>query len=185
MPPDEKDKEKLVIDLLKKGHKTREIAKMAHVSNTTIKKIGAKLSDEVNEEKEKDDPKKKPLSVSSQAFKLFLNGKTVVQVAIRLDLPTDQALKINSDYLALQNRQNVISILSENGNKPSELLKLLHYLRENRIILKDVKEIVDIKRDIDKYKLERDQLELDNFNANETLKYYQSEINKKRSKYYN
>ena len=183
MPPNEKDKEKLVIDLLKKGHKTREISKMAHVSNTTIKKIGAKLTGEVDEGK--DGPKKKPLSVSSQAFKLFLNGKTVVQVAIRLDLPTDQALKINSDYLALQNRQDVISILSENGNKPSELLKLLHYLRENRIILKDVKEIVDIKRDIDKYKLERDQLELDNFNANETLKYYQSEINKKRSKYYN
>ena len=183
MPPDEKDKEKLVIDLLKKGHKTRDISKMAHVSNTTIKKIGAKLTGEVDEGK--DGQKKKPLSVSSQAFKLFLNGKTVVQVAIRLDLPTDQALKINSDYLALQNRQDVISILSENGNKPSELLKLLHYLRENRIILKDVKEIVDIKRDIDKYKMERDQLELDNFNANETLKYYQSEINKKRSKYYN
>ena len=40
MPSNEKDKEKLVIDLLKKGHKTREITKMAHVSNTTVKKKG-------------------------------------------------------------------------------------------------------------------------------------------------
>ena len=40
----EKDKENLVIDLLKKGYKTREIAKMAHVSNTTIKKIRAETN---------------------------------------------------------------------------------------------------------------------------------------------
>ena len=33
-----KDKETLVIDLLKKGHITREIAKMAHVSNTRSRK---------------------------------------------------------------------------------------------------------------------------------------------------
>jgi DNA invertase Pin-like site-specific DNA recombinase len=66
MLPNEKDKENVVIDLLKKGHKTREISKMAHVSNTTIKKIGAKLTGEVNEEK--DDPKKKTLSVRHSSF---------------------------------------------------------------------------------------------------------------------
>jgi DNA invertase Pin-like site-specific DNA recombinase len=39
----EKENEKLVIDLLKEGHTTREISKMANVSNTTIKKINKKL----------------------------------------------------------------------------------------------------------------------------------------------
>ena len=112
MLPNEKDKENLVIDLLKKGHKTREIAKMAHVSNTTIKKIGAKLTGEANEEK--DDQKNKPLSVSSQAFKLFLEGKSVVQVAIGLDLTTDQALKIRSDYLVLRNMGMASRVLMEN-----------------------------------------------------------------------
>ena len=105
-------KRHLVIDLLKKGHKTREISKMAHVSNTTIKKIRAKLTGEVNEEK--DDQKKKPLSVSSQAFKLFLEGKSVVQVAIGLDLPTDQVLKIHSDYLVLRNMGLASRVLMEN-----------------------------------------------------------------------
>jgi DNA invertase Pin-like site-specific DNA recombinase len=56
-----KDKEALVIDLLKKGYTTREIAKMANVSNTTIKKIGQKITNNDNEEKS--DQKKKPLSV--------------------------------------------------------------------------------------------------------------------------
>ena len=55
-----------------------------------------KTTAEVKEEQEQDDQKKKPLSVSSQAFNLFLEGKSVVKVAIELDLPTDQALKIHS-----------------------------------------------------------------------------------------
>jgi transposase len=70
----EKEKEALVIDLLKKGHMTREISKMAQVSNTTIKKIRAKLTGEAEEEQQ-GDQKKKPLFVSSQAFNLFLEGQ--------------------------------------------------------------------------------------------------------------
>jgi hypothetical protein len=184
--PSAKDKEKLVIDLLKKGYKTSEITKLAHVSNTSVKKISAKLSAEAKEEQEQQgDQRKKPLSVSSQAFNLFQEGKSVVQVTTGLDLTTDQILKIHSDYLTLQNRQEIVSILAENGNNLKEFLEALHYLKANHIGLNDFKDIVDIKRDIDKYKFERDQLELDNFNANETLKHYQSEINKMRNKYYN
>ena len=68
MPPSAMDKEKLVIDLLKKGYKTREITKLAHVSNTTVKKIRAKLTAQAKEEQEQQgDQRKKPLSVSSQA----------------------------------------------------------------------------------------------------------------------
>jgi transposase len=53
--------EALVIDLLKKGYTTRAIAKMVNVSNTIIKKIGQKITNNDNEEKS--DQKKKPLSV--------------------------------------------------------------------------------------------------------------------------
>jgi len=185
MLPNEKDKQNLVIDLLKKGHKTREIVKLAHVSNTTVTKIRAKLTAQAKEEQEQQgDQRKKPLSVSSQAFNLFEEGKSVVQVTTGLDLTTDEILKIHSDYLTLQNRQDVVSMLLENGNKPTELLELLRYLRENHLALKEVKEIVDIKRDIKKYKLERDQLDVDTFNAKEVLKYYQSETDKMKNKYY-
>jgi transposase len=50
----------LVIDLLKKGYTTREIAKMVNVSNTIIKKIG-KITNNDNEEKSYQ--KKKPVSL--------------------------------------------------------------------------------------------------------------------------
>ena len=68
----EKENEKLVMDLLKKGHTTREISKMANVSNTTIKKIRQKITKNAIEEKI--EPKNKPLSISSQAFNLFLEA---------------------------------------------------------------------------------------------------------------
>lgn len=181
MLPNEKDKENLVIDLLKKGHKTREISKMAHVSNTTIKKIRQKIK-KVDIE---DDQKKKPLSVSSQAFKLFLKGKSTVQVAIGLDLPPDNILKIHSDYMTLQNRQDFVSILDGKGNSLKGFLEILHHLKENRISIKDIKDIVDIKKEISDLKVERDRLELDNFNAEETLKYFHLEINKFQNKRYN
>ncbi len=87
-------KENLVIELLNQGVSVPQIAKQAHVSFSGIKKIRMNLTGEVNEE---DEEKKKPLSISSQAFKLFLEGKSVVEVAIGLDLPTDQMLKIHSD----------------------------------------------------------------------------------------
>jgi hypothetical protein len=177
----EKEKEALVIELLNKGLPVREIAEQAHVSFTYIKKIRAKITGEVDKDEKE---KKNPLSIPSRAFKLFLKGRSIVQVAIGLDLPTEQVLKIHSDYLALRNRQDVVSILLDNGNKPTELLKLLHYLRENHLILKDVKEVVDIKRDIKNYKSEMAKLDLDTFHAKEFLKHYNQEIDKLKKTYY-
>jgi transposase len=114
MPPSAKDKENLVIDLLKKGYKTREIVKLAHVSNTTVKKIRAKLTAQAKEEHEQQgEQRKKPLSISSQAFNLFQEGKSVVQVTTGLDLTTDHALKIQSDYLVLRNMGLASRILME------------------------------------------------------------------------
>ncbi len=46
-----KDKENLVIDLLNKGYVTMEIAKIAHVSFSYIKKVRQKLTGEVNGER--------------------------------------------------------------------------------------------------------------------------------------
>jgi hypothetical protein len=57
------------------------------VSLTYIKKVRAKITGEVNE----DD---KPLSLSSQTLKLFLGGKSLVEVVISLDIQQEQVIKI-------------------------------------------------------------------------------------------
>jgi hypothetical protein len=47
---------------------------------------------------------------------LLLKNKSLIDVAINLDLPKEQVLKIHSDYLILRYRQEIESILEENKN---------------------------------------------------------------------
>ena len=184
MVPNEKDKENMVIDLLKKGHKTREITKIAHVSNTTVKKIRAKLTAEAKEEQEQGDQKNKPLSIPSQAFNLFLEGKHVVKVAIELDLTTDQALKIRSDYLILRNMELASRILMENRKNLGAYLKLFDFLDGNKIKVKDLDHAVDLARNLDNLKKEKIQLEFDIDTLMDLKKYYETELDEIKRKYY-
>ena len=179
-----KDKENLVIDLLKKGHTTREIAKIAHVSFSYIKKIRQKLTGEVNEEQQQGDQKKKPLSVSSQAFKLFVEGKSLVQVAIGLDLTTDQVLKIHSDYLTLRNMGKASRVLMENRKSLGAYLGLFDFVDENKIMVKDLNHAIDLACNIDNLKKEKAQLEFDIDTLMDEKKYYEMELDKVKNKYY-
>ncbi len=184
MLPNEKDKENHVIDLLKKGYKTREIVKLAHVSNTTVKKIRAKLTAEAKEEQEQGDQRKKPLSVSSQAFNLFEEGKSVVQVTTGLDLTTDQALKIQSDYLVLRNMGLASRILMENRKDLGAYLKLFDFLDGNKVKVKDLNRAVDLTQNIDNMKKEKSQLEYDIDTLIDLKKYYETELDETKRKYY-
>jgi hypothetical protein len=186
MSLNEKEKEELVIDLLKKGHKTREIAKMAHVSNTTVKKNRQKLTAEVKEEQQEQqgDQREKPLSVSSQAFNLFQEGKSVVQVTTGLDLTTDQALKIQSDYLMLLNMGLASRILMENRKDLGAYLKLFVFLDGNKVKVKDLNRAVDLAQNIDNMKKEKSQLEYDIDTLIDLKKWYEKELDEIKRKYY-
>jgi hypothetical protein len=185
MLPNEKDKENLVIDLLKKGYKTREITKLAHVSNTTVKKIRAKLTAGAKEKQEQQgDQKNKPLSVSSQAFKLFLEGKSVVQVAIGLDLPPAEALKIHCDYQTLRNMGLASRILMENRKNLGAYLGLFDFVNGNKIKVKDLNLAVDLARNIDNLKKEKARLEYDIDTLMDLKKYYETELDEIKRKYY-
>jgi hypothetical protein len=103
-----KEKKELAINLIEQGVSTREIARQTHLSYSTIGKIRKELEGDTNENN------KKPLSISSQSFKLFEKHKTLIQVAIKLDLPSEEVLQIRSQYLTLQNNQKVEFILRDN-----------------------------------------------------------------------
>ena len=185
MLPNEKDKENLVIDLLKKGYKTREIVKLAHVSNTTVKKIRAKLTAGAKEgQVQQGDQRKKPLSISSQAFNLFQEGKSVVQVTTGLDLTTDQALKIQSDYLTLLNMGLASRILMENRKDLGSFLKLFDFLDGNKVKVRDLNHAVDLASNLDNMKKEKTQLEFDIDTLMDLKKYYETELDEIKRKYY-
>jgi hypothetical protein len=76
---------------------------MAHVSFSYIKKVRKKITGEVDEEK--DGPKNKTLSLHSRAFKFFLEGKTLVDVAIELDSLRQEVIGIFHDFLMLEKNE--------------------------------------------------------------------------------
>lgn len=63
--------------------------------------------------------KRKNHRLHNLRLKLFLEGKSIIQVVIELDLSTEQILKIHSDCLMLQSKQEaVVPASGETGNNP-------------------------------------------------------------------
>lgn len=138
-----KEKEDLVIDLLKKGYNVRTIAKSAHASFTDIGKIRKKITGEVMEEEDKEEKTAKPLSITSQSFKLFLEGKSLVDVATILDISKDEVIHNYCDYLILKNMKEVVEILKEYRNNLAAFVKLFNYLKNNKIKWNDIKNVIN------------------------------------------
>ncbi len=116
-----KQKEDLVIKLAKEGKNTRDIAKVAHVS---LKDIGIIIRNYLGEEEiEFSD---KGLSLNSRAFKLFKEGKSLVDTAIALDIDTDEVLGVYVDYLRLLNLNKLMTLYWEMGDEDFSLLEYLY-----------------------------------------------------------
>ncbi len=124
------------------------------------------------------------MSDSIQAFNLFQEGKSVVQVAVGLDLPTDQTLKIHSDYLVLRNKGDASRILTENIKNLGAYLKLFDYLDGNNVKVKDLNHAVDLAQGIDKLKKEKSKIEYNIDTLMESKKYYEMELEEIKRKYY-
>jgi transposase len=117
------EKEKMVLDLYyNKGYTYRQIAKELRMSPNQIRRIIKR-----HEEKNNDDAianKKKELSLSSKAYKLFYEGKNNVQVALKLDLPQEQINQFHSEYWRLQNQDELEQLYMLAKGKVSVLWKI-------------------------------------------------------------
>jgi hypothetical protein len=99
------EKERLVLDLYNQGKTIREIAKEARMS---FRDIGAILNKAVKEktegikqqndnndvEESKEQEQQQHLSLSAQAYKLFSDRKTPLEVAIALNLGQPEVTKL-------------------------------------------------------------------------------------------
>jgi hypothetical protein len=116
-------KEELVIKLAKEGKNTRDIAKVAHVS---LKDIGMIIRNYLGEGENETEYSGKALSLNSRAFKLFKENKKLVDVAIILNIDTDDALGLYSDYLRLLNLQKLMTLYREMGDEDFGMLEYLY-----------------------------------------------------------
>src|SRR5918992_6356762 len=86
------ERERLVLDLYNQGKTIREIAKEARMSFRDIGVILNKALEEKKTEGSKEQEQQQ-LSLSAQAYKLFSDRKTPLEVAIALNLRESEATK--------------------------------------------------------------------------------------------
>jgi transposase-like protein len=91
------ERERLVLDLYNQGKNTREIAQEARMSFSAI---GAILK-KAEEEKGAEEQQGQKMSLSSQAYKLFSERRTLAQVAIALNLREPDVTKFYMEYCKL------------------------------------------------------------------------------------
>jgi DNA-binding CsgD family transcriptional regulator len=107
-----KEKEKLVIDLYKRGLTYAQIAREAHVSLRDIAPILNKTGEYQS------------LSNSSQAYKMFEEGSSPIQVAIALNLRENQVREYYREYWDLNGMYQLNQVYEEIGNAIWSVIEL-------------------------------------------------------------
>lgn len=125
-----KEKEKVVIRLAQEGKTTRAIAKEVHIS---LKDIGNIIRKHTGDDDHDQDQVKKP-TLESQAFKMFKEGKSNVDVAIYLNLPAQDVLSLYQDFQSLSNLDKFSSIYRELSNDLRFFIELYYRLKEEGLI---------------------------------------------------
>jgi hypothetical protein len=186
-----KEKEKFVLDLYDKGKTYREIAQEARISP---RDIGVMIK-KATEEKEKADilqqcssnnhqDQERQLSISAQAYKLFSEHKTTVEVAIALDLPEPDITELYREYLKLKRLDRLNLVYEELGEDIVYFLKLYRLAKNQGLGAEEVSNLLTIANsDLPSVEyryqnLEREVnlLELRKLNLNKTLEKLENQI---------
>jgi transposase len=139
------EKEENVIRLCKENKSFREIAKIMHMSFRDIGVIINKWKErESHQLDENDDIKSK--SKTTQAIKLFSEGKTTVDVVIALDLPADQVRAIYRQYWDLKQMYELGQIYDEGQYDLPRLLRLHKIVKDLGMEEHDVINVLELAK---------------------------------------
>lgn len=142
------EKRDLIIKLHKEGKTYREIAHIAHVSVRDIKPILKKYDLKLKTKRgEENNQKIKKQSKCSQAYQLFLDGKTPVDVAIDLKLNYEKVRKYWTEFLRLQNMNELCEIYEENEFRLKYIFKIYYFIFRNKINYKDIENVLRVADD--------------------------------------
>src|SRR5919106_1092621 len=127
-----KQKETLVLALAEKGKTYREITREAGVSPNTIKAVLNKSGlDEST-------------SIHSRAFELFSEGKTPLQVAIKLNLEAEQVTQYHQQYFMLLGCTEFTKVYLEIKDNPWPYVDLANLVHHSRMGDGEVVELLKI-----------------------------------------
>ena len=141
------EKEEYVIRLYNENKSIREIAKIMHMSFRDIGRIINRLKSEA--ERERGDTSygetdTEPKSKQSQAFKLFSEGKTPVEVVIALDLQADQVQAIYREFWELNNMYELAEVYEEIRPYLPSFLRLHKILNDRRMGEQEIINVLEL-----------------------------------------
>jgi hypothetical protein len=150
------EKERLVINLYNQGKTFREIAKEARMSfrdiGVILNKIVKEKTEGSKEEQQQDNDKaeqyqeqeQRQLSLSAQAYKLFSERKTPLEVAIELNLSELESTKFCREYWKLKQLHNLNIVYEETKGDIDPFLKLYKLAKRKGIGVRHVVDLLTI-----------------------------------------
>ena len=123
------EKEQHILVLYNQGHNTRVIAQKTH---TSFRDIGAILKKKAKE-KEIGEHQAEQLSTSTQAYRLFSEGKPALQVAIDLQIKSDEAIQYQKEYWELNQLDSLTQLYKEEKGNIWPLVNLHRLSKSSRM----------------------------------------------------
>src|SRR5215216_2371059 len=149
-----KERERLVLDLYNQGKTIREIAKEVRMSFSDIgvvlnkaveeKVEGSKQEQDNINSKNHNQENEQHLSISAQAYKLFSDRKTPLEVAIELNLGESEATKFYTEYWRLKQLHNLNIVYEETKGDIKPFLKLYKLAKAKGMSVKQVVNLLAI-----------------------------------------
>jgi transposase len=142
------ERERLVLDLYNQGKTYREISKEARISPRDIRVILNKVVEEktkASQEQQDNDKAEqyqeqepRQLSLSAQAYKLFSERKTPLEVAIALNLIESEATKFYKEYWKLKHLDDLNMVYEELRGDITPFLRLYRLSKAKGMGVKQV-----------------------------------------------
>jgi transposase len=110
------EREEYVIRLYKDGRTVRQIAELVHMSFRDIGALTNKAKLQAERERGYNAEDTESKSPESRAFKMFSEGKSLIEVAIALDEPGDRVRAIYREYWELKHMYELGQIYDEAKN---------------------------------------------------------------------
>jgi transposase len=146
IPLNKFEKEKRVILLHLEGKTIRAIAPIVHMAFRDISKIiktydKKRLQNNKEANSQSNQKIKKP-SISSQAFKLFIEGKKPTEVAIILDIQYEKVSKFYYQFLKLEKKFDCYEFYQECHHDLPTLLSINNFMKKNNFYGEDVANVL-------------------------------------------
>ena len=159
------EKESLVLDLYNEGKSTREIAQIADMS---FRDIGAIIDKAKRRRRKQNKEQTEKMSASTQAYKLFSEGKSPVQVAIALNIREPEVAKFYVEYWKLVQHHSLSRIYEEIKDGIGYFVRLYRLAKVARMDAPSVIRLLEIaNNDLPsvEYRCERRKRDLDSLEA--------------------